>query len=257
MECQRNEDLGPQTLRRLAEQLQCYKPSSRVEELENTNGRNIGSNFGITDPLEGENEQFTCANWRKRRAAVLICLFEGYQGDLRVILTKRSMKLSSHPGDVALPGGKMDQGDTDDSATALREAMEEIGLDSRLIQVVANLEPFISQNQLRVVPVVGLLAKIEDFRPVLNCEEVDAVFDVPLEMFLKEENHRSEEREWNSWKYVFHCFDFETEQGAFTICGLTASILIRAASVIYRRIPCFAGDLPDFQQLQRALINAA
>ena len=48
-------------------------------------------------------------------------------------------------GDVALPGGKMEEGDVDDSATALRKAMEEIGLDSRLVQVVANLEPFISQ----------------------------------------------------------------------------------------------------------------
>ena len=44
------------------------------------------------------------------------------------------------------------------------------------------------QNQLRVVPVVGLLAKIEDFRPVLSFDEVDAIFDVPLEMFLKVQN---------------------------------------------------------------------
>ncbi|XVE76600.1 hypothetical protein DITRI_Ditri12bG0185900 [Diplodiscus trichospermus] len=147
----------------------------------------------------------------------------------------------------------MEEGDGDDSATALREAMEEIGLDSRLVLVVANLEPFISKNQLRVVPVVGLLANFEDFRPVLNSAEVDAVFDVPLEMFLKEDNHRCEEREWNSWIYVFHCFELETEQGAFIVCRLTASILITAASVIYQRIPCFAGKLPDFQQLQRAL----
>ena len=48
-------------------------------------------------------------------------------------------------GDVALPGGKMEEGDVDFSATALREAMEEIGLDPHLVQVVANLEPFISQ----------------------------------------------------------------------------------------------------------------
>ncbi|XWS67273.1 hypothetical protein CRYUN_Cryun05aG0273300 [Craigia yunnanensis] len=154
-------------------------------------------------------------------------------------------------------------------------------LDSRLVQVVANLEPFISKNQLRVVPVVGLLAKIEDFRPVLNSDEVDAVFDVPLEMFLKvqgsnslkrgtwgiasvivstyylTDNHSCEERAWNSWKYVFHCFDFKTEQGAFIICGLSASILLRAASVIYQRVPCFASDLPAFQQLQRAARNAA
>jgi coenzyme A diphosphatase NUDT7 len=45
-------------------------------------------------------------------------------------------------GDVALPGGKMEEGDVDDSATALREAMEEIGLEPHLVQVVATLQPF-------------------------------------------------------------------------------------------------------------------
>ncbi|XP_021289698.1 uncharacterized protein LOC110420641 [Herrania umbratica] len=139
MECGRKENLGSQTLQRIAEQLQCYKTPSLIEELENITGHSMGSNFGTMDHVEGENGLFTHANWRNRRAAVLICLFEGKQGELRVILTKRSMKLSSHPGDVALPGGKMEEGDDDDSATALREAMEEIGLDSHLVQVVANL----------------------------------------------------------------------------------------------------------------------
>ncbi|GLT92746.1 hypothetical protein SLE2022_105690 [Rubroshorea leprosula] len=172
-------------------------------------------------------------------------------------MSKLKRSLLKEIGDVALPGGKMEEGDVDDSATALREAMEEIGLDSNLVQVVANLEPFISQNDLRVVPVVGLLARIEDFRLVLNADEVEAVFDAPLEMFLKEQNHRCEERSWKGWKYVLHCFDFESEKGDFLICGLTASILIRAASVIYQRIPCFNEHLPDFQQLQRTLNNGA
>ena len=48
-------------------------------------------------------------------------------------------------GDVALPGGKMEESDEDDTATALREAMEEIGLDPSLVHVVVNLESFISQ----------------------------------------------------------------------------------------------------------------
>lgn len=42
-----------------------------------------------------------------------------------------------------------------------------------------------AQNQLNVVPVIGLLAKMEDFKPVLNPDEVDAIFDVQLEMFFK------------------------------------------------------------------------
>lgn len=49
--------------------------------------------------FEVKNDQSSnCVNWRERRAAVLICLFEGQEGELRVILTKRSMKLSSYPG---------------------------------------------------------------------------------------------------------------------------------------------------------------
>ncbi|KAH0634789.1 hypothetical protein KY284_037575 [Solanum tuberosum] len=95
------------------------------------------------------------------------------------------MKLSTHPGEVALPGGKMDEEDLDDSATALREAKEEIGLKSNLVQVITNLEPFISLHLLMVVPVVGLLSRIEEFKPLLNADEVDAIFDVPLDIFLE------------------------------------------------------------------------
>ncbi|KAL8526610.1 hypothetical protein ACS0TY_015712 [Phlomoides rotata] len=191
---------------------------------------------------------------RKKRAAVLICIFSGREGELRVILTRRSMKLSSHPGDVALPGGKMDEGDVDDSATALREATEEIGMDPGLVRVVANLEPFISSNLLRVVPVVGLLSRVDDFMPVLNADEVDAIFDAPLEMFLEEDGrHKCVEKEWENWKYGCHLFEIETEQGNFVVGGLTASILIRAASIIYQRPPSFDQNLQDFSQLQWTL----
>lgn len=60
------------------------------------------------------------------------------------------------------------------------------------------------------------------------------------------------------YKYIQHHFDFETsKQGVFPICGLTASILIRAASIIYSSSLCLMVNphhhLPDLQQLQRAL----
>ncbi|KAK9290727.1 hypothetical protein L1049_008901 [Liquidambar formosana] len=246
------ESLGGQTLQSLAKQLQYYKPPSLNEEVENSD-QDIASNLGIADSVAVNNDPFSCVSRKVKRAAVLICLFEGHEGELRVILTKRSMKLSSYPGQVALPGGKMEEGDADDSATALRETMEEIGLDPGLVKVVANLQPFLSEHLLRVVPVVGLLSRREDFKPALNTDEVDDIFDVPLEMFLEEDNHRYGEREWMGWKYILHLFDYESEQGGFLIWGLTAGILIRAASVVYQRIPSFTHHLPDFQQLQRAL----
>ncbi|KAF4388863.1 hypothetical protein F8388_019042 [Cannabis sativa] len=81
-----------------------------------------------------------------KRAAVLVCIFQGDGGDLRVILTKRSSNLSTHSGDVALPGGKADEGDANDVETALREAHEEIGLDPSLVNVVTVLHPFFTKS---------------------------------------------------------------------------------------------------------------
>ncbi|KAJ8455255.1 hypothetical protein OPV22_035183 [Ensete ventricosum] len=166
--------------------------------------------------------------FRPKRAAVLICLFEGDLGELRVILTKRSSNLSTHSGEVSLPGGKAEEGDKDDADTATREAKEEIGLDPSLVTVVALLEPFLSRHLLRVVPVVGILTDKQAFKPKLNANEVETIFDAPLEMFLKDQNRRSEEREWMGEKFLVHFFNFETGNNKFVIWGLTARELHNA-----------------------------
>ncbi|KAF6155974.1 hypothetical protein GIB67_039305 [Kingdonia uniflora] len=106
---------------------------------------------------------------------------------------------------------------------------------------------FSLQHLLRVVPVIGILSDKELFKPVPNTTEVDAIFDVPLEMFLKNENRRSEEREWLGDKYLIHYFDYEEDKNKFLIWGLTAGILIRAASVVYQRPPCFLEQMPNFK----------
>ncbi|PKU63267.1 nudix hydrolase 15, mitochondrial-like [Dendrobium catenatum] len=182
-----------------------------------------------------------------KRAAVLICLFEGENGELRVILTKRASNLSTHSGEVALPGGKAEAGDADDRETATREAKEEIGLDPSLVTIVAILEPFLSLHLLRVVPVIGVLSDKKAFAPILNTAEVEAIFDAPLEMFLKDENHRSEEREWMGEKYLLHYFDHEINKKKFLIWGLTASILIHAASVVFQQRPSFPEMKPIYK----------
>ncbi|KAI4374145.1 hypothetical protein MLD38_012174 [Melastoma candidum] len=182
----------------------------------------------------------------KNRASVLICIFEGDSGDLRVILTKRASTLSSHSGEVALPGGKRDDADKDDVETALREAREEIGLDPSLVEVVAVLEPFGAKRGIVVIPVVAMLFSKDDFIPVLNPDEVEDIFDAPLEMFLKDENRRDEEREWLGEKYLLHYFDYETDDKKFVIWALTAGILIEAATVIFQRQPSFDERRPKF-----------
>ncbi|EXC19452.1 Nudix hydrolase 15 [Morus notabilis] len=181
-----------------------------------------------------------------KRAAVLACLFRGDGGDLRVILTKRSSTLSSHSGEVSLPGGKVEEGDGDDVVTALREAKEEIGLDPSQVNVVTVLEPFVTKIGMTVVPVIGVLSDKKSFVPALNAAEVETIFDAPLEMFLKDENRRAEEREWKGDKYLLHFFDYEADNKKFVIWALTAGILIKVASVVYDRPPEFPERRPKF-----------
>ncbi|XP_057536803.1 nudix hydrolase 15, mitochondrial-like [Amaranthus tricolor] len=228
----------------LAEQLRLYKPPIRVDdEIEEESGK-IVAQVGFAESSNGIAKPFEPMT---KRAAVLVCLFEGDDGHLRVILTKRSSGLSTHSGEVALPGGKAEEGDKDDKATATREAREEIGLDSSLVNVVTTLEPFLSKHLLRVVPVIGILSDKDAFKPVLNAAEVETVFDAPLQMFIKDEHHREEEREWMGYKYLIHFFDYETDGKKYLIWGLTAGILIRAASVVYQRPPPFLEQNPIFK----------
>ncbi|CAM6086808.1 unnamed protein product [Calypogeia fissa] len=186
----------------------------------------------------------------KKRAAVLVCLYQGENEEFRVFLTKRAGSLKSHSGEVALPGGKQDEGDADDTATALREAHEEIGLQPSHVRVVTSLEPFLSKHLLAVIPVVALLDDVKQFTPVPNPGEVEAIFDAPLEMFLKEENYWFQEWDWLGVKYRVHYFDYAATNGEkFLVWGLTASILIRTASIIYQRKPDFLEFAPDFDKM--------
>ncbi|KAL6624681.1 hypothetical protein ACP70R_032002 [Stipagrostis hirtigluma subsp. patula] len=185
----------------------------------------------------------------KIHAAVLVCLFEDPQGGPRVLLTKRASSLSSHsvlgklPGEVSLPGGKVEEGDADAKATALREAKEEIGLDPALVSVVTVLEPFLSKNGLNVVPVIGMISDKDLFKAVLNKAEVEDIFDAPLEMFLKDDHRRTKEMNWMGVDIPVQFFDYEADGKKFVIWGLTAHILTRAAAVIFQRQPSFV-ELP-------------
>ncbi|XWS12556.1 hypothetical protein CRYUN_Cryun37aG0099700 [Craigia yunnanensis] len=233
----------------LAQQLRHYKPPACslddeeqiIEEAAGKVVSQVGFQESVT-PVAQNPEKF-----RPKRAAVLICLFKGDAGDLRAILTKRSSRMSTHSGEVSLPGGKAEEGDKDDGETATREAKEEIGLDPSLVNVVTVLEPFLSKHLFRVVPVIGILNDQKAFKPTPNPAEVDAVFDAPLEMFIKDENRSVEEREWMGEKYLLHFFDYEIENKKYLIWGLTAGILIRAASVVYQRPPAFLEQNPKFK----------
>ena len=126
-------------------------------------------------------------------------------GAVHVLLTLRSSGLSSHQGEVSLPGGKREAQDADDAATACREAEEEVGLSPAQARVVGLMDRVRSKAGMMVRPVVavipapqlsrsgGLSSSPASFSPSLNAAEVSAVFSLPLSCFLSSAGHRSED----------------------------------------------------------------
>ncbi len=116
-----------------------------------------------------------------KAAAVLASLFEE-DGEGRLILTRRASHLRSHTHEVSFPGGRIEDGETAVDA-ALREAREEVALDTSRIEIVGTLTPISTLAATSgITPFVGFLPE----RPELtaNPNEVEFVFDVSLATLL-------------------------------------------------------------------------
>ena len=114
---------------------------------------------------------------RRVNAGVLAPLFEE-DGEVRVVLTRRSIDLRTHQGQVSFPGGRIDEGE-DATTAALREAHEEVGLDPSLVTTVGWLHPVMTLvSASLIMPVLATVAE----RPhlVANPTEVERAFDVSL-----------------------------------------------------------------------------
>src|SRR6476620_8159833 len=124
-------------------------------------------------------------------AAVLVPLVNRREG-LQLLLTERSADLSDHPGQISFPGGRLDPGDADHAAAALRETTEEIGLPSSHVQVLGQLSSYETVTGYRVLTVVGWIEPPFDLAP--DPVEVADVFEVPLDFLLATANDQRHHR---------------------------------------------------------------
>ena len=155
-----------------------------------------------------------------RASAVLAPLYE-HDGELFVILTRRTWTLRSHSGEVSFPGGRQDDGDADLWTTALRESREEIGLGDTGLEAIGELDHLATvTSRSFIVPYVAALPGRPETQA--NPDEVSAVLHVPVAELLAPGIFR-EERWTFPWAEDRPIFFFELVGD--TVWGATGAML--------------------------------
>ena len=160
-----------------------------------------------------------------RDAAVLVPVVD--DGDeARVIFTQRTKTMRKHSGQVAFPGGAVDDTDRDVEEAAVREAEEEISLDRRFVEPVARLPDYKALSGFSITPVLAIVQP--GFQLIPNPDEVEAVFDVPLSFLMDPTNHAMGTGVWMGGERRYYRMPYEGRN----IWGITAGIV----RVIYERL---------------------
>jgi 8-oxo-dGTP pyrophosphatase MutT (NUDIX family) len=159
-----------------------------------------------------------------RVAAVLVPLVVREEG-ITVLLTQRADHLNDHAGQVSFPGGRHEPFDADSTATALREAQEEVGLDPKRVEVLGALPDYLTGTGFRVTPVVALVHP--PFSVKADSFEVAEIFEVPLSFLMNPSHHEVRVFRWEGGERRFFAMPYPRADadGDYFIWGATAGML--------------------------------
>jgi 8-oxo-dGTP pyrophosphatase MutT (NUDIX family) len=152
-----------------------------------------------------------------RAAAVLIPITN--RTEPGVILTQRPDFLRSHAGQVAFPGGKIDDSDADEIAAALREAHEELAIPPAQVNVIGATDVYFSGSGYRITPIVGIIPP--DLDLIANPDEVEDWFEVPLSFLINPANAVKKSANWQGFDRTYYDMDWQGRR----IWGVTAGII--------------------------------
>lgn len=150
-------------------------------------------------------------------AAVLVAITDRPEPGL--ILTQRSAALRKHPGQIAFPGGRVDEGDAGEVAAALREAEEEIALPRNAVDIIGVSDRYHTFTGFDIVPVLGVIPPDLPLHP--RTGEVDDWFELPLGFALDPANRVSHAVDYSGVTRHY----YEIMWGQRRIWGVTAAIL--------------------------------
>jgi 8-oxo-dGTP pyrophosphatase MutT (NUDIX family) len=167
-------------------------------------------------------------------AAVLFPLFS-VNGEYGVLFTQRTQTVENHKGQISFPGGAVEAEDGSLEETALREAHEEVGLLSKDVEILGQLDDTTTVVSNFVVhPFVGIIPYPYDFK--INAEEVDKLIEVPFWVFLSDDpKYKRDSAEFEGVTYPTPAYLYKGD----LIWGATARIIEGFTGFLKREL-----DLP-------------
>lgn len=153
-----------------------------------------------------------------RRACVLVPLIRSAAGEWSLLLTRRAEALAAHSGQIAFPGGGVEEGEQLPDA-AIREAHEEVGIPPSAVEVIGRLDDLVTNSGFLVAPFVGVIH--EPIEYAMQESEVADVFEVPFAALLVPEQPEVRYVPFGQRQYPAYFYRY----GDYEIWGLTGRML--------------------------------